>query len=138
MAWARLRRVARQRRGTRRSRLTIALGALGAMSVVAVAALAAAGVWSPGASTPDTDTAPVAMANRARAAAWVAQQVSPDVTVSCDPQMCGQLRKQGVPAARLMAVRPTAINPLGLGVVVATPAVRTQFSTRLATFYDRS
>jgi len=132
---ARLRRVAGWGRGTRRLRFTVALSALGAMSVVAVAALAAAGVWRPGSSTPGTATASLATANRTRAAAWVAQQVSPDVTVSCDPQMCGQVRKQGFPAARLMAVRPAASNTLGSGVVVATPAIRSQFGTRLATFY---
>ncbi len=125
------------RAGGRRPRLAVALSALGAMSVVAVAALAAAGVWRPGspAPAPAAATAPAARADRARAAAWVAQQVSPDVTVSCDPQMCGQVRKRGFPAARLVAVRPAASDPLGSGVVVATPAVRREFGTRLASVY---
>ena len=122
-------------RGTRRVRLTVALSILGALSVVAVAALAAAGLWTPGSSAPATTTASAVMVNRARAAAWVAQQVSPEVTVSCDPEMCGQVRKQGFPTARLMAVRPTASNPLHSGVVVATPVVRDQFGTRLASVY---
>ena len=114
---------------------TAALSTLGALSLVTVAVLAVIVAWRSGTSTPGTATASAAAANRARAAAWVAQQVSPDVTVSCDPQMCGQVRKQGFPAARLMALRHAAGTALRSGVVVATPGVRSQFGARLGTVY---
>ncbi len=58
-----------------------------------------------------------ATANRALAAAWIAQQVGSDVNVSCDPQMCGEVREQGFPAARLTALPPRTDGPLGAGVV---------------------
>ncbi len=122
------------REHTHRPWLTIALKALGTVSLVAVAALAVAVAWSSGTQAPDPTT-PAAMANRAQAAAWVAQQVSPDVTVSCDPQMCGEVRGRGFPAARLRAMLPSDSNPLGSGVVVATPALRGQFGDRLASVY---
>jgi hypothetical protein len=122
------------REDTRGPRLTVALKALGTVAVVAVTALAVAVAWRSGESAPGTTT-PAAMANRARAAAWVAQQVSPDVTVSCDPRMCGQVRGEGFPAARLMDLLPAASNPLGSVVVVATPALRSQFGDRLASVY---
>jgi hypothetical protein len=76
-----------------------------------------------------------AAADRARAAAWIAGQVSPEVTVACDAQMCGQIRGRGVPAATLRAVQPAASHPFGSGLVVATPAVRTRFGSRLAAVY---
>ena len=82
------------------------------------------------ASAPD----PAAAASRSQAAAWVAQQVSPDVTVSCDPGMCLQLRRDGFPAARLTPLPRGALGPLRPGMVVATPAIRTQLGTRLAAY----
>ncbi len=45
------------------------------------------------------------------------------------------MRAQGFPAGRLTSLPPTANGPLGSGVVVATPAVRDQFGTRLASAY---
>ena len=123
-----------RREGIRRPRLAVALKTLGTVSLVAVTALSVAVAWRSGTQAPDMTT-PAAMANRAQAAAWVAQQVSPDVTVSCDPQMCGQLRGRGFPAARLMDLRPAAGKPPGSGVVVATPALRSQFGGRLASVY---
>ena len=117
-----------------RPRLTIALKALATVAVVAVAALATAVAWRSGTPTPDTTT-PAGIANRAQAAAWVAQQVSRDVTVSCDPRMCAQVRREGFPAARLMDLGPAASNPRGSGVVVATPSLRSQFGDQLASVY---
>jgi hypothetical protein len=72
-------------------------------------------------------------ANRAQAAAWIAGQLDSNIVVSCDPQMCAQARKAGLPAARLMIVPPSAGARLASGVVVATLAVRDQFGARLAT-----
>jgi hypothetical protein len=75
---------------------------------------------------------PPASASASQAAAWVAQQVSPDVAVSCDPGMCRQLKLDGFPAARLKPLPRSAHGSLRSGVVVATPAVRSQLGPRLA------
>jgi hypothetical protein len=76
-----------------------------------------------------------AAANRSQAATWIAQQVLPSVLIGCDPLMCGALESAGVSASRLSQVQPTAPDPLGVEVVVATPALRSQFGSRLATVY---
>jgi hypothetical protein len=76
-----------------------------------------------------------ATASQARAAAWVAQEVSPGTVVSCDPATCGQLRRDGFPAARLMTLGPAFRDPLGSGVVIGTPSVRSEFGSRLAAAY---
>jgi hypothetical protein len=121
------------RRGPLRRRILVAACVLGAMSFGAGVTLAATGTGlPPGTSPPPGTTSPQATANRAEAAAWIAAQLAPDVTVSCDPQMCAEVRVSGFPATRLMTVGPGAAGPLGSGVVVATPAIREQFGARLA------
>jgi hypothetical protein len=82
------------------------------------------------ASAPD----PAATASQSQAAAWVARQVSPDVTVSCDPGLCLRLRRDGFPPARLTPLPRGALGPLSPGMIVATPAIRTQLGTRLAAY----
>ncbi len=77
----------------------------------------------------------VAAANRQRAAAWVAAQVSRGVIVACDPLMCATLQQHGFPAADLAPIGPGAGDPLGSGIVVSTAAVRGQLGTRLASVY---
>jgi hypothetical protein len=77
----------------------------------------------------------VAAADRHAAAAWVAQQVSPSVIVSCDPEMCSELQASGFPPSQLIELPPTAPDPLGSALVVATPAIRSQFGARLASVY---
>ncbi len=72
------------------------------------------------------------------AAEWVSQQVSQSVIVACDPLMCSILEARGVSAARLLVLRTTTANPLGAEVVVATPAVRSQFGSRLDSVYAPS
>ena len=107
---------------------TAVLGALGALAGVAGVTLAVV-VARPGPSpAPAADS-------QARAAAWVAQQVSPGTLVSCDSATCGQLQRDGFPAARLMTLGPATRDPLGSGVVIGTPAVRDEFGSRLATVY---
>jgi len=81
--------------------------------------------------SPDPASDPATAARR-QAAAWVAQQVSPDVTVACDPGLCRQLQRDGFPAARLRPMPGGARALPGSGIVVATPAVRSQFGPRLA------
>jgi hypothetical protein len=72
------------------------------------------------------------------AAAWVSQQVSRSVIVACDPAMCGALQAHGMPAANLVVLRSDTMSPLRAQVVVATPAVRSQYGGRLDTVYAPS
>jgi putative peptide zinc metalloprotease protein len=123
---------------TRPRRAAAALGTAGVLAAVAALTLAVAGTGNhrTGGSAATTAAGPArAVDSSAQAAAWVAQQVSPDVTVSCDPQLCRQLQRDGVPATRLKPLPVTAPDPLGSGVVVATPAIRSQFGSRLAADY---
>ena len=135
--WSAIPGAASWRRASLRQRFWAVLSVLCAMSFLAGLALAVTGVGKPGSLTlaPRISPERAATANRARAAAWIAQQVSPNATVSCDPEMCGQVQKSGFPATRLKPLPPTAGNSLGSGVVVSTPAARDQFGARLATIY---
>jgi hypothetical protein len=129
----------------RRRRWAIALGGAAVLVCVAATApiMAETGGGGKGrdgqasSSVAASVSAPVsaAAASRLRAAGWVAQQVSPDVTVSCDPGMCRQLRLDGFPAGRLKPLGGGVRALLGSGIVVATPAVRGQLGPRLSTAY---
>jgi hypothetical protein len=131
----------------RRRRWALALGGTAVLVSVAAAAPIRAvtgnretGGTSPASASPSASAAQASQSQAAeaswsRAAAWVAQQVSPDVTVSCDPGMCRQLQRDGFPAARLRPLRRGARGPLSSGMVVATPAIRSQLGTRLAAAY---
>jgi hypothetical protein len=121
------------RHASRRRRLKVVLTALAVISFGTGVTLAAAGMGPPGAAA--TVSVQTAAANRAQAAAWIAQQVGSNVSVSCDLQMCAQLRKSGFPAARLSVLPPAADGPLGSDLVVATPVIQSQFGARLATDY---
>ena len=77
----------------------------------------------------------IAAADRDQAAAWIAQQVLPSVLIGCDPLMCQALETANVSASRLSVVQPSAPDPLGVEVIVATPALQSQFGPRLATVY---
>jgi len=72
---------------------------------------------------------------RRQTAVWVARQVSQDAIVACDPDMCNALQTEGVAAQNLLTLQPSASDPLGSDVVVATAAVRSQFGSRLASVY---
>ncbi len=76
-----------------------------------------------------------AAAARADAAGWVIGQVSRGAIVACDPVMCSALQARGFPAGNLLPLGPSAGDPLGSTVVVATAAVRNQFAGRLASEY---
>jgi hypothetical protein len=76
-----------------------------------------------------------AAAARQQAAVWLAGQVSADAIVACDPAMCGALQAQHLPAGRLLVLGSGKADPLGSDLVVATPAVRSQYGTRLAGVY---
>jgi hypothetical protein len=70
---------------------------------------------------------------RAAAASWVAQQVSRDVRVSCDPAMCATLRARGFPSTELLVLGPASEVPRSSAVVVETSAVLSLFGSSLAT-----
>jgi hypothetical protein len=72
---------------------------------------------------------------RSQAAGWMARRVSRSAIVACDPAMCDALQDDGLPAANLLMLSSTTADPLGADVVVATPAVRSQFGSRLASVY---
>jgi hypothetical protein len=76
-----------------------------------------------------------ATATRTAAAGWIDGQVSPSAIVACDPAMCAALQASGVAAGRLLALGTSAADPLGSDLVVATPALRSQFGARLASVY---
>jgi hypothetical protein len=72
---------------------------------------------------------------RNQAAAWVAEQVSHDAIVACDPLMCEALSAHGVAASSLKVLKPGATDPLDSSVVVSTATVRSMFGSRLAAVY---
>ena len=126
----------------RRRRLVFVLSALVAMALGAGVTLA---VTQRGpvaaASKPTSSLAPgasalqAAAADRHQAAVWIVQQVAPSVLVGCDPEMCNELQQAGLPAGQIWEVQPSAPDPLGGLLVVATPVIRNQFGTRLASIY---
>jgi hypothetical protein len=69
------------------------------------------------------------------AAEWVSQQVSHGTIVACDPVTCSALEARGVLSANLLILGATTASPLGASVVVVTPAVRSQFGSRLDNVY---
>jgi hypothetical protein len=68
---------------------------------------------------------------RGEAAAWVAQQVSRGVAVSCDQAMCGALETRGFPQHALLVLGPVSPDPRHSDVVIETAAVRALFGTSL-------
>jgi hypothetical protein len=72
-------------------------------------------------------------AARDQAAAWVARQVSRNVTVSCDQAMCRALSSRGFPAHDLLVLGPTSPEPDHSDVVVETAVVQGLFGSSLAT-----
>ena len=106
----------RRRPGARLIALVLTLIVIGSLAAVA------AGHRSPSPGTV-----------RAQAAAWVAGQVSPDVTVSCDPVMCAALQAHGFPASQLVVLGPASPDPPPSVLVVQTATVAELFGSSLAT-----
>jgi hypothetical protein len=132
-------RAPRQSAGRRlRRKLTPYAVATVAVAVTAFLTAAASGALNTDRLSSSVSTAgppnPAVVA-RDQAATWVAGQVSRDAIVACDPAMCAVLQTHGVPAGNLLVLRSGAADPLGSDVVLATPAVRAQFGTRLASVY---
>lgn len=131
-----------KRPGRRRQRLILVISAVLAMALGAGVTLAVThknqgtGMPRPVAGSAQNAAAlQAAEANRHQAATWIAAQVGSNVVVACDPEMCGELQDGGFPAGQLMELQPSAPDPLGSVLVVATPVIRNQFGTRLATVY---
>ena len=132
----------RRRRNTvdRRRRLLFVLRALVAMArgagvTLAFTARGPQQATPPGQSVTGLNALQVAAADRHQAAVWLAQQVASNVYVGCDPEMCTELQQSGFPAGQLSELQPSAPDPLSAALVVATPAIRNQFGTRLASVY---
>ena len=125
----------------RRRRLVLVLSALLAVALGAGVTLAFTG-RGPG-NTTSRPSSPARSPNalqaaataRHQAAAWIGQQVASSVLVGCDPEMCNELQSGGFPAGQLDELQPSAPDPLGSVLVVATPVIRNQFGTRLASVY---
>jgi hypothetical protein len=139
--WRQRHRRMSPRSASRRRRGILVLSAVAAMALGAVVTLAFGSQADRAASQP-ADPAPdaatalqVAAAERGQAAAWIAQQILPSVLIGCDPLMCQSLETAGVSASRLSVIQPSVPDPLGVEVIVATPALRSQFGLRLATVY---
>ena len=115
----------RRRAGARLVALGLAIMVIGSLVAVAVEHFS---------SSPAT-SATVARqeaAVRVQAAAWVAELVSPDVTVSCDMVMCAALKADGFSAGKLVVLGPASPDPVPSVVVVETAAVRELFGSSLA------
>jgi hypothetical protein len=115
----------------------IAVVCLGLAAVLTVTAIeVGAASPSPGAAGSASQTViQDASRLRAQAAEWIADQVDSDAIVACDPAMCAALETAGLQADSLLMVGTSATDPLGSDLVVATPALRTQFGTRLESVF---
>jgi hypothetical protein len=72
---------------------------------------------------------------RAAAVTWVTSQVGRDIIIACDTVICSDLAQHGFPAGNLNVLQPTAPDPYGSELVIATYGVRSQFGSRLAAIY---
>src|SRR5690242_11470010 len=100
---------------------------IGSLAVVAVRHFTAPSQSSPVGAAPARHDAAI----RGEAAAWVAQQVSRGVAVSCDQAMCAALEDRGFPQHDLLVLGPVSLDPRHSEVVVETSAVRALFGTSL-------
>jgi hypothetical protein len=64
------------------------------------------------------------------AATWVANQVSPTTTVSCDRVMCQALKAHHIPAGSVLELGPGKADPPRSGVIVVTSTVRSMVGSR--------
>jgi hypothetical protein len=113
--------------------LVLVVFAAGALTVALV--LHTTETSSNNAAGPGGSSLGAAAAARGRAASWIVRQVSRAAIVACDPVMCPVLEAHGFPSGSLLTLRPTAGDPLGSDIVVATAALRSQFGGRLTSEY---
>jgi hypothetical protein len=72
---------------------------------------------------------------RGEAVSWITGQVGRDIAVACDAAMCSDLAQHGFPASNLNVLGPTAPDPYGSQVLIATADLRSQFGSKLGSFY---
>jgi len=124
-------------------RLVLGVSVLAAMALGAGVTLAftqrgpAPAAAQPAGLARSQDALQLAAAARQQAARWITQQVASSVVVSCDPEMCMELQKSGFPAGQLMELPPSAPDPLGSQLVVATPVIRSQLIASFGSGADR-
>jgi hypothetical protein len=70
-----------------------------------------------------------------KAVAWVTSQVGRDVIVACDSVTCSALAQHGFPAGNLNVLQPTAPDPYGSVLVIATADIRSQFGSKLSAVF---
>jgi hypothetical protein len=89
------------------------------------------------AQTPNAHSQQLATEASVRSAAvtWVASQVGRDIIIACDTVVCSDLAQHGFPASNLNVLQPTAPDPYGSQLVIATAGVRSQFGSKLAAVY---
>jgi hypothetical protein len=75
-----------------------------------------------------------AAAIRGQAVSWVTTQVDHNIGVACDAVMCSDLAQHGFPPGNLNVLAPTAPDPYGSGLLIATADLRSQFASRLTFF----
>jgi hypothetical protein len=122
------RRTAHQKPVRRRGR-TIALVA--AAAVIVAAGPVAIVLSRHTAAPPDGSGSTL----RNKAAAWIAQQVSPNDVVSCDLAMCQTLEAYGVSTGNLLVMNSADDHLQNSKVVVSTSAIRHIFGRRLDSDY---
>jgi hypothetical protein len=106
-----------------------------AAAAVAVAGLGLAGVFAGTAAPAGRVSSPgisAGAAVQAEAAAWIADQMSSDAIVACDPAMCAALQARGVAASRLMPLRPGLAGGPGAFVVVTSASAGRQLAGQYA------
>lgn len=72
---------------------------------------------------------------RREAVLWVAAQVGRNIQIACDSVTCSALAQLGLPAGNLTVLQPTAPDPYGSQLVIATAGIRSQFGSKLAAVY---
>jgi hypothetical protein len=78
-----------------------------------------------GGSAGGPDASLAVTSTQARAAAWIAGQVSAGAIIACGPGACPVLQDRGIAPGRLMPVRSAVARPLGADVLVTSgPADR--------------
>jgi hypothetical protein len=129
----------RRSRSARRWQLTGLLIAIGIVACSVAVALAIRHSPAPRSHGPARDSGSreisAERAIRANAAAWVASQVGRNIEIACDSAICSDLAQHGFPPGNLNVLAPTAPDPYGSELVIATASVRSQFGPKLATVY---
>jgi hypothetical protein len=75
---------------------------------------------------------------RGQAVAWITSQVGRDILLACDAVTCADLAQHGFPPGDLNVLPPTAPDPYGSELVIATAGIRSQFGGRLSAVYAPS